>query len=55
MSNRKHKTVAAAILCAIMAFGGANAALAQNMAHAHMGHVTDSWGDTPSAYRPSYR
>ncbi len=48
MSNRKHRTVAAAIVCAAMAFGGANVALAQNMAHAHMGHVADSWGDTPN-------
>ncbi len=23
-------------------------AMAENMAHAHMGHVTDSWGDTPN-------
>ncbi len=23
-------------------------AMAKNMAHAHMGHVTDSWGDTPN-------
>ncbi len=25
----------------------AGVAMAQNMAHAHMGHVTTSWGDTP--------
>lgn len=48
MSNIKRRTAAAAILGAIMAFGGANAALAQNAAHAHMGHVTDSWNDTPN-------
>ncbi len=48
MSNKKCKAVAAAIVSATMAFGGANAALAQNMAHAHMGHVTDGWGDTPN-------
>ena len=23
-------------------------AMAKNMAHVHMGHVTDSWGDTPN-------
>lgn len=38
--------VSAALLATLTA-GVATTATAQNMAHAHMGHVTDSWGDTP--------
>ncbi len=44
------KLSAITLSLAVAAFGLAAApdmAAAQNMSHAHMGHVTDGWGDTP--------
>ncbi len=37
----------AALLLAAPALSGASAMQAQNMAHEHMGHVSDAWGDAP--------
>ena len=41
------KPFATAILLGAFTFGGVSAVQAQNMAHEHMGHVTDGWSDTP--------
>ncbi len=41
------KPIATAIFLGTLALSGATTAQAQNMAHAHIGHVTEGWGDTP--------
>lgn len=46
MTKSNLKSLTRILLVASLTLG-AGAAWAQNMSHAHMGHVTDSWGDTP--------
>ena len=41
------RPAATAALLGAIALGGATAAQAQNVAHAHMGHVSEAWNDTP--------
>ena len=41
------KLIVSAAMLATIIVGSASTAAAQNMAHAHIGHVIDSWGDTP--------
>ncbi len=41
------KRLATVLVVGAMSLAGATAAFAQNMAHAHMGHVSQAWGDTP--------
>ena len=44
------KTAPRLLLIASLALGGATASLAADtVAHTHMGHVTESWADTPDA------
>ena len=41
------KPAATALFLGAIAFGGVTAAQAQNVAHVHMGHVSEGWNDTP--------
>ena len=41
------KPAATALFLGAITFAGATAALAQNVAHVHMGHVSEAWNDTP--------
>lgn len=41
------KPLTTAVMVGAFAIAGATAVQAQNMAHTHMGHVTDGWNDTP--------
>ncbi|MGR3343493.1 MAG: hypothetical protein ACU0DI_09780 [Paracoccaceae bacterium] len=41
------KLAATALFLSTVVLGGMTAAQAQNMAHVHMGHVSEAWNDTP--------
>ena len=41
------KPVATALFLSAITFAGVSAAQAQNVAHVHMGHVSEGWNDTP--------
>ena len=47
------KPAATALLLGALALGGATTAQAQNVAQAHMGHVSEGWNDTPDGSSPS--
>lgn len=47
MLDKKSTLVALTVGAAVLLLDTGNAAVAKNMAHVHMGHVTKAWKDTP--------